>query len=416
MDKKIIRDARKRIKKIRQKDVEIVVQKEGEPVSGANVSVRMKEHQFLFGANCYMYDDYEGPEMNEKFTELFVKLFNYTMIPFHWGWFEPEYQEYNEPYTSNLIKWAKANNIKRKLHALIWDWVCPDWITDDDDITERYRERISYIMENYSDDFNFIDLANETTVNDRYPNPVSRWIKEFGPLNMLEFGTKLVRSYKTEANLLYNDWNVHQDEYYDFLRKMRENNIDIDIIGIQSHMHKERWSAEETMEIIDRAAAFDWPLHFTECSICSGKPVGEINYTSEKAKTNEWSETEKDLYSQAEYARDFYTLVFSHPAVEALSWFDFTDYRWLGAPAGVVSDDLQIKPVYNTLDDLINNEWHSDVDLVTGSTGKCETRLFFGNYEITVDINGEKYTVNRDILRESFYSGGGKPWRWVINL
>ncbi len=413
---KIIRDAKQRIKKVRQKDVELLVLKDGGPVSNVGVSVRMKNHQFLFGAICYMYGKYETQEMNDLFSEEFIKLFNYTMIPFHWGEFEPKHSEYNEPYTSNLIKWAKANNIKRKLHALIWDWVCPDWITYDDNITERYRERISHIMENYGDDFDFFDLANETTVNDRFPNPVSRWIKEFGPMNMLKFGTKLVRSYKPDAKLIYGDWNVHKDEYYDFLRDMRENDIDIDIIGIQSHMHGERWSAEETMEIMDRAAAFDWPIHFPECSIISGNPVGEISYSSGASKTNKWSETEEDLYSQAEYARDFYTLVFSHPAVELLSWFDFTDHHWLGAPAGVVTDDLKIKPVYETLYDLIHREWHTDADLVTGSTGICETRLFFGNYDITVDVNGEKTTVNRDILRESFYTGGGEPRCLVIKL
>ena len=124
---------------------------------------------------------------------------------------------------------------------------------------------------------------------------------------------------------------------------------------------------------------------------------------------NHWFETEEDLYSQAEFAHDFYTLVFSHPSVEALSWFDFPDHRWLGAPAGIVTDDLKIKPVYNTLYDLIHREWHTDADLVTGSNGICKTRLFFGNYDIIVDINGCMTTINLDIRRESFFSGSEVP-------
>jgi endo-1,4-beta-xylanase len=412
----IIQDAKRRIKQVRQKDVELIVLKDSKPVSNAGVSVRMKNHQFLFGAICYKYGKYKTQEMNDLFSEEFLKLFNYTMIPFHWGEFEPKHQQYNEPYTSNLIKWAKANNIKRKLHALIWHEVCPDWVTFEDDITERYRQRISHLMENYGDDFDFFDLANETTVNDRFDNPVSRWVKKIGPMNMMKFGTKLVRSYKPDAKLIYGDWNVHADEYYDFLRDMRENDIDIDILGIQSHMHRDRWSEEETIRIMDRAAEFGWPIHFPECSICSGKPVGVTSYAPGGGKTNKWSETEEDLYSQAEFARDFYTLVFSHPAVELLNWFDFTDHHWLGAPAGIVTDDLKIKPVYNTLYDLIHREWHTDADLVTGSSGICKTRLFFGNYDITVDVKGERTTVNRDILRESFYSGGDEPRRLVIKL
>lgn len=410
----LIQDAKKRIKQVRQKDVELLVLKDGKPVENAGVSFRMKNHQFLFGAVCYKYGTYETKEMNDLFTEEFTKLFNYTMVPYHWSWYEPKYREYNEPYTSNLIKWAKANNLKRKLHALIWHELCPDWVTYKDDIKQRYTERISHLMANFGDDFDFFDVANETTVNDRFDNPVSRWVREYGPINMIKFGTELVRSFKPDAKLLYGDWNVHVDEYYDFLRQMRENDVDIDIIGIQSHQHVDRWSQEETMRIMDRAAEFGWPIHFPENSICSGTPIGTTKYGA--GEINYWNETEDDLYSQAEFARDFYTLVFSHPAVEALSWFDFTDHRWLMAPAGVVTDDLKIKPVYETLQDLIHREWHSDADVVTGPEGWCRTRLFCGNYDITVDINGEKTSANRDVLRESFYAGGGEPRRLVIKL
>ena len=52
----IIRDAQRRIKQVRQKDVELVVLKDDKPVENAGVSFRMKNHQFLFGAVCYKYD------------------------------------------------------------------------------------------------------------------------------------------------------------------------------------------------------------------------------------------------------------------------------------------------------------------------------------------------------------------------
>ena len=410
----ILSAAKRRIKEVRQRDVEVLVLKDGKPLSNAGVSIRMKNHQFLFGAVCYKCGTYENQEMNDIFTKEFTKLFNYTMVPYHWSWYEPKRHQYAEPYTSNLIKWAKANNIKRKMHAIIWHELIPDWITNDDDVTKLYTERIDHLMTNFGDDFDFFDVANETTVNDRFDTPVSRWVKKIGPMNMLKFGTKLVRSYKPDAKLIYGDWNVHVEEYYNFLREMRENDIDINLIGMQSHMFKERWTEEETMRVMDRAADFKWPIHFPECSIISGKIIGTVDHSP--GAVNHWSETEDDLYSQAEYARDFYTLVFSHPAAEALSWFDFTNHRWLGAPAGLVNDDLKPKPVYNTLYDLIHREWHTDADLVTGWSGICKARLFFGNYDITVDINGQKTTVNLDILRESFYSGGGEPRSLVIRL
>jgi len=144
-----VREAQRRIKQVRQKDIVFHIIKDGQPVEQAGVQVRMKNHQFLFGAICYKYGTYKDPEMNGQFTQAFTKLLNYTMIPYHWGEFEPRQHEYNEPYTGNLIRWAKSNNIKRKLHALIWHEVCPKWLTYEDDIKERYTERISHIMANY---------------------------------------------------------------------------------------------------------------------------------------------------------------------------------------------------------------------------------------------------------------------------
>ena len=94
-------------------------------------------------------------------------------------------------------------------------------------------------------------------------------------------------------------------------------------------------------------------------------------------------------------------------AVEALSWFDFTEHRWLNAPAGVVDDNLDPKPVYARLYDMIHRQWHTDADLTASSDGRCGTKVFCGTYEITVWHGGKKTTVTRDIHRESFYEGGG---------
>lgn len=409
----IVRQARKRICDVRQKDVELFVLKDGKPVENAGVSVRMKKHQFLFGAVSYAHGTLQHPGKEERFTELFTRLFNYTMVPFHWSWYEPEREKYNEPYTGNLVKWAQENGLKKKLHALIWHELCPDWVTDEN-VEQEYIRRIQYLMARYGDSFDFFDLANETTVNDRFDNPVSRWVKRKGPIEMMKFGTKLVRAWKPDAKLLFGDWNVHGEDYFEFLHKMRESGVDIDIIGMQSHMHRDLWTQEETLRVMDRASEFGWPIHFPECSVCSGKPIGEMSYGA--GAVNHFSETEDDLFWQADFTKNFYTIVFSHPAVEALSWFDFTDHRWLNAPAGLVDDDLNPKPVYGALYDLIHREWHSDADLTTGPNGSCKTRLFCGNYDITVRADNQLVRVNRDVLRESFYAGGGDPVRISINL
>lgn len=401
----VLNDAKRRIEQVRKKDVRFLITEHGAPAEGAHVEVCMKNHAFLFGAVCYAHGTYETPAQEQRFTELFTNLFNYTMVPFHWKWYEPVRGQYKEPYTGNLVRWAQENHLKKKLHALIWHELCPDWVTDET-VQDEYVRRISHLMEAYGNDFDFFDLANETTVNDRFDNPVSRWVRRIGPIEMMRFGTKLVRSYRPDATLLFGDWNVHKEEYFDFLGQMRDAGVDIDIIGMQSHMQRDLWTAEETMRVIERAAGYGFPIHFPECSICSGTPIGELRYDSD-GTVNRFFENEEWAQWQADFASDFYTLVFSEPAVEALSWFDFTDHRWLGAPGGVIDDDMNPKPVYRTLYDLIHRQWHTDADLITSSEGRADARLFCGDYEITVAKDGRKHTFACTLSREHFYAGGG---------
>ena len=401
----VLNDAKRRIEQVRKTDVRFAVLENGVPAEGARISVRMKNHDFLFGAVCYAHGTYGTPKKEQLFTDLFTDLFNYTMVPFHWKWYEPVAGQYNEPYTGNLVRWAEENALKKKLHALIWHELCPDWVTDET-VEAAYVRRISHLMETYGNDFDFFDLANETTVNDRFDNPVSRWIRRIGPMKMMRFGTKLVRAYRPHAKLIFGDWNVHKEEYFNFLARMREEDIDIDLIGLQSHMQRDLWTAEETMRVIERAAEYGFPIHFPECSICSGTPIGELIYDS-NGTVNRFLENEELAQWQAGFASDFYTLVFSEPAVEALSWFDFTDHRWLGAPGGVIDDDMNPKPVYRTLFDLIHKQWHTDTDLVTSSDGQAGARLFFGDYEIAVQVNGRSFTFSRSFSRKHFYSGSG---------
>lgn len=402
----VLNDAKRRIERVRKKEARFVVVRDGVPVEGARLRVRMKNHAFLFGAVCYAHGTYATEAEERRFTELFTRLFNYTMVPFHWKWYEPERGRYKEPYTGNLVRWAAENGLKKKLHALIWHELCPDWLTDGA-VQDEYVRRISHLMETYGNDFDFFDLANETTVNDRFDNPVSRWVKRTGPVEMMRFGAKLVRSYRPDAKLIYGDWNVHKEEYFDLLGKLRDADVGIDLIGMQSHMQRDLWTAEETLRVIERAAGYGFPIHFPECSICSGTPIGELVYDS-SGTVNRFHETPALADWQAGFASDFYTLVFSEPAVEALSWFDFTDHRWLGAPGGVIDDAMNPKPVYDALYDLIHRTWHTDADLVTAPDGTARASLFCGDYEITVEANGRRLAATRTLPRESFYAGGGR--------
>ena len=87
--------------------------------------------------------------------------------------------------------------------------------------------------------------------------------------------------------------------------------------------------------------------------------------------------------AQIEYGAALYTLLFSHPAVEAVTWWDFSDHHsWQGAPAGLIRADMSPKPLYERLRDLVWDEWRTDVQATSDPNGQIRLRCFYGQHKV----------------------------------
>jgi len=108
---------------------------------------------------------------------------------------------------------------------------------------------------------------------------------------------------------------------------------------------------------------------------------------------------------QAQYVRDFYTLAFSHPAVEAIVWWSVSDYgAWRGSAAGLLNKNMEPKPAYAALDELINHEWRSSKKTKIDEDGRISFRGFHGDYSVTAMHNGKELagTFHQTSLRAGF--------------
>jgi len=84
---------------------------------------------------------------------------------------------------------------------------------------------------------------------------------------------------------------------------------------------------------------------------------------------------------------------FSHPAVEAITWWDFTDQNaWQRAPAGLIREDMTPKPAYDELKRLIKGQWWTQAETTTNAGGAARFRGFLGEYEVSAQIDGKKLT------------------------
>jgi endo-1,4-beta-xylanase len=98
----------------------------------------------------------------------------------------------------------------------------------------------------------------------------------------------------------------------------------------------------------------------------------------------DWPSTPEGEARQAdEVVRHYRTLV-AHPAVEAVTWWDFRDGGWLNAPSGLVRRDGSRKPGYEALHRLIKGDWWlAPTTLRSGDDGTVRFSGFAGTYEVS---------------------------------
>ena len=187
--------------------------------------------------------------------------------------------------------------------------------------------------------------------------------------------------------------------------------VNVEVIGLQTHMLTEMDSINELRlwNALETYSRFNKPLHLSEISIPSCERFTDWeSYNAWKDKVEAFDargdprpiipSTPKMEQYQADLARDFYTLAFSHPSVEAIIWWSITDLEpWRGMPAGLIDNQGRPKPVYAVLDDLINNQWRTRLHGSILETGRLHQRVFYGSYTLKISYAGQQYVANFDL-------------------
>ena len=132
------------------------------------------------------------------------------------------------------------------------------------------------------------------------------------------------------------------------------------------------------------------PLHFTEATILSGQPGYELKQNRPQF---EWASSPEGEQRQAEEVARFYTVLFSHPAVQAITWWDFSDQgAWQQAPAGLVRAEMTPKPAYDALMKLIKGRWWTRAEARVSRQGAAQFHGFYGDYKVSVKEHGRELT------------------------
>ena len=139
---------------------------------------------------------------------------------------------------------------------------------------------------------------------------------------------------------------------------MLEAGIQIDAIGLQTHMHQGYRGEDAVLAVVERFARYGLPLHLTETSLVSGHLMPADIVDLNDYQVPEWPSTPEGEARQADEIERHYRSLVSHPAVEAITYWGITDAgAWLGAPIGLVRKDGTPKPSYHALRALVKGEW-----------------------------------------------------------
>ncbi|MDQ3621580.1 MAG: endo-1,4-beta-xylanase [Verrucomicrobiota bacterium] len=371
--------AAERIEQFRKGDLTaLVTDSAGNPVPDAWVSARMYRHAFGFGsavvASRLLGTGTDNQIYQGKVRELFTKVVFENDLKW------PQWES-NRQRPQDALAWLWSNGIWRvRGHTLIW----PNWNRLPANVQTDYnqilasegreaadawlRDRINYhiwdeawTLAGWLEDW---DVVNEPYTNNQVINILGR--------DEMAGWFQRAREVDPYARLFFNDYGILSNGgsdyfkhryYFNTIPYLEGLGAPIEGFGMQGHFGSVVTPPETLLAVLDRfAAAFPGkPLQVTEF---------DIDTTNETL--------------QADYTRDFMTLVFSHPAVNSVLMWGFWQGSHWKPNAAMYRTNWSIKPNGEAYNDLLFNQWWTNADGLTDGNGQYGVRGFLGDYEVTV--------------------------------
>lgn len=389
-----------------------VKDKDGNNISGAKISIKQKTHEFKYGANLFMLEEFENEEKNELYKKYFADAFNMATLPFYWDATEPEkgktrYNKdsekiYRRPPIDLCIEFCEKHGIEPREHALAYEHFFPSWLKDASvtEIKLALENRYKEISERYKDKIPTIEVTNEM----EWGEGMTAFYKE---PDYIEWCFKTAEKYFPANQLVINEWTglpwgdhcMATDKYYAYIEANMLKGARIDAIGMQYHMfYRAEKEYEETRAFYDPVKLYEHMDLYSNF----GKPIQVTEVTIPA-----YSNKPEDEALQAEIIEKLYSIWFSHPNVEQIVYWNLPDGYAAFAPqgdmtagenyyyGGLLRFDLTPKPAYYTIKNLFEKTWHTETNIITDTDGTANFKGFYGRYEVEI-VSGGK-TITKEI-------------------
>jgi GH35 family endo-1,4-beta-xylanase len=379
-------EAAARIEKYRKGDVTVIVKdKKGNIVPNAEVSIDMTNHTFGFG-NIVNRPAFGNPSEKGQIYRQIIKD-NFNQVTFENELKHDMWELYKAEGRTNKIFEAidslDAWGIKLRGHALVWPstrytTVSKPYIESGNlaglktNLEEHIKEVATAVQGRVVD----WDVMNEPYVNHQFMDLM-------GKERVLDW-FRLARQYEPKADLYINETRdivdggtntVVLENLKTWVNYLRDNKVEINGLGFQGHFGETALtSPEKITEILNDFQKLGLKIKITELDIQTF-----------------------DEQLQADYLRDFYTVIYSHPSTHAIvSWGFWEDAHWRPEAAWYRSN-FEPKPAAFVHKELVYKQWWTNAKGKTSTEGKYATRGFEGEYKVSVKVDG-KETIQNFVL------------------
>lgn len=314
------------------------------------IAIAEPRQSFKFGCNAFAH-----PAAGRDYDRHFENLFNYATLPFYWKSFETEQGTPRYDKVDQRLTWLERAGITPKGHPLVWfhEASVPDWIRDlpYDGVKAALRQRILEITRYYGNRMPYYDVINEAH-GIPWGNELDYNSEQF--LDLTRMACDIAREGNGQTQRIINScclwarqvalFGPPMQSPYQYIKACLQAEIPFEIIGLQLYYRDQ--DMFEIDRMLDRFTTFGKPIHITEMSTSSSTGLHENSQLGEARGLwhAPWSEI-----IQADWVESVYTLAYSKPNYEAVTWWDLSDQNTFWPFGGLLNAANQPKKAYYRL-------------------------------------------------------------------
>ncbi len=291
-------------------------------------------------------------------SALIVKEFN-SVTPendMKMGPIHPSENVYNWKNADAIVDFAVSHHIKIRGHNLCWHNQEAAWMFTGPDgkqvskelLLQRLKDHIFTVVKRYKGKIYAWDVVNEAVDDSNDTTQVyrkSNWYKICDGPEFIEAAFRYAHEADPGAKLFYNDYNsehpVKREKIYKLLKKLVDDHVPIDGVGMQAHWKLNDPSADELRKAMDEVTSLGLKVQFTELDITIRLPrprpaPGEVTAVGPTPPTPDAGYTpEVEAKQMAQYKMVFDIFREYKKSITGVTFWNVSDrYSWLDARGG----------------------------------------------------------------------------------